>query len=167
MLRPRPPADESPPARSRLLNGKLLTGLLATLLPAAAGPTPKPQAIAYVQSYVRGNNFSGSVLVEREGKVVFQETYGFEDRERRVPNSRRTRFHVASVSMQSTAAAVLRLVDEGALRLESAVGDPLPGMAGAERITIRDLLTERSGRPDINESPTTTRSSSSIRRRPA
>jgi D-alanyl-D-alanine carboxypeptidase len=108
---------------------------------------------AYLQPYVRSGNFSGSVLVEKNGKIVFEKAYGFADREQGTKNSTATRFHIASMSMQFTAAAVLRLVDEGSLKLDDPVGDFAPKIPGSEKITIRDLLTERSGLPDINSLP--------------
>ena len=108
---------------------------------------------AYLQPYVQSGNFSGAVLAKENGKIVFEKAYGFADRERKVPNTLETRFHVASVSMQFTAAAVLRLVDEGKLSLDAHVGEFVPGIPGAEKITVRDLLTERSGLPDINSLP--------------
>jgi CubicO group peptidase (beta-lactamase class C family) len=57
------------------------------------------------------------------------------------------------MSMQFTAAAILRLVDSGSLRLDDHVTDLIPGIEGADKISIRDLLTERSGLPDINALP--------------
>src|SRR5207248_9705601 len=108
---------------------------------------------SYLQPYVQSGNFSGAVLAKVNGKTVFEKAYGFADRERKVPNTVETRFHVASVSMQFTAAAVLRLVDEGKLSLDTRVGEFIPGSKGAEKITVRDLLTERSGLPDINNLP--------------
>src|SRR5207237_7535937 len=57
------------------------------------------------------------------------------------------------LSMQFTAAAAFRLVDEGQLSLDTSVGEFVPGIKGAEKITVRDLLTERSGLPDINGLP--------------
>lgn len=108
---------------------------------------------SYLEPYVQSGNFSGAVLAKENGRIVFEKAYGFADRERKVPNSMETRFHVASVSMQFTAAAVLRLVDEGKLSLDAHVGEFIPGSKGAEKITVRDLLTERSGLPDINSLP--------------
>jgi CubicO group peptidase (beta-lactamase class C family) len=105
---------------------------------------------AYITPYLATNNFSGAVLVERDGKLLFQKAYGFADREHHTPNTPRTRFHVASISMQFTAAAVLRLADRRQLTLDDPIGNILPGTPGADRITIRNLLTERSGLPDIN-----------------
>ncbi len=108
---------------------------------------------AYLEPYVHSGNFAGDVLVERNGKIVFEKSYGYANREDRLPNTPRTRFHIASLSMQFTAGAVLRLVDMGAISLEEPVGTFVPGIPGADRITIRDLLTERSGLPDINSLP--------------
>ncbi|HXW89586.1 MAG TPA: serine hydrolase domain-containing protein [Terriglobales bacterium] len=108
---------------------------------------------AYLEPYVDSGNFAGDILVERNGRIVFERSYGFADRERRIHNTPATRFHIASMSMQFTAGAVLRLVDAGSIRLDELVGTIVPGISGADRITIRDLLTERSGLPDINSFP--------------
>jgi CubicO group peptidase (beta-lactamase class C family) len=107
----------------------------------------------YLQPYAQSGNFTGDILVEKSGKVIFEKAYGFADREHRIRNTAATRFHIASVSMQFTAAAVLRLVDTGSISLDERVGDFVPGIEGADKITIRDLLTERSGFPDINALP--------------
>jgi CubicO group peptidase (beta-lactamase class C family) len=108
---------------------------------------------AYIQPYVRSANFAGQVLVEKNGIVIFENAYGFADREHHVANTTATQFHIASMSMQFTAAAVLRLVDSGSISLGEHVGNFIPGIEGADKITIRDLLTERSGLPDINALP--------------
>jgi CubicO group peptidase (beta-lactamase class C family) len=84
-------------------------------------------------------------------RAFVQKSYGFADREQKVLNASDTRFHIASMSMQFTAAAVLRLVDQGLTTLDTQVCKIVPGIG--EKITIRHLLTERSGLPDINELP--------------
>jgi CubicO group peptidase (beta-lactamase class C family) len=71
---------------------------------------------SYLTPYVRSNNFAGDVLIEQHGRVIFEKAYGFANREKEVRNARTTQFHIASVSMQFTAAAVLRLVDKEAVR---------------------------------------------------
>ena len=107
----------------------------------------------YLQPYVQSGNFAGTVLVKKKGRVIFERAYGFADREGQVRNTTKTRFHIASMSMQFTAAAVLRLVDAGSISLDERVGDFAKAIEGANKITIRDLLTERSGLPDINALP--------------
>jgi CubicO group peptidase (beta-lactamase class C family) len=108
---------------------------------------------AYLRPYVQTQNFSGVVLVEKRGRVIFEEPYGFANRQKRLHNTRQTRFHIASMSMQFTAAAILRLVDQGSITLDEHASDFVRAVEGADKITIRDLLTERSGLPDINGLP--------------
>jgi len=133
----------------------LLLAVAASLAATAGAQSTSPAAAidAYLQPYVRTENFSGVVLVEQRGKIIFEKAYGFADREHRIPNTPDTRFHIASLSMQFTAAAALRLADSGAIRLEEHIAGFVPGLEGADKITIRDLLTERSGLPDINSLP--------------
>lgn len=57
-----------------------------------------------------------------------------------------TAFSIGSVSKAFTAAAVLRLVDEGAIGLDDRAGDLVPGLAGpAARATVEELLLHTSG----------------------
>jgi len=119
-----------------------------------AAQSDSPAAIdAWLSPWVAGNNFSGAVRVERHGQVLYERAWGFADRENKLPNTPQTRFHIASVSMQFTAAAVLRLADQHALALDDPIGPLVPGVPGSDRITVRDLLAERSGLPDINALP--------------
>ena len=106
-----------------------------------------------LQPYVQSQNFSGNALVERRGKIIFEKSYGFADREHSIRNSAATRFHIASMSMQFTAAAVMRLLETGKIKLNDHVADFVSGIPGGDKVTIRDLLTERSGLPDINALP--------------
>jgi D-alanyl-D-alanine carboxypeptidase len=107
----------------------------------------------YLKPYVESGNFSGQVVIQRDGKTIFEKAYGFADREKRIENTAATRFHIASLSMQFTAAAIMRLVDKGAISLDTAVDEVNPEVAFGRKITVRDLLTERSGLPDINDLP--------------
>jgi CubicO group peptidase (beta-lactamase class C family) len=132
--------------------GRIAVALLALVAQqvSAQGRPIECQIDAYLRPYVDSGNFSGAVLVQRHGRTVFHKAYGLSDEEHRVHNSKATRFHIASVSMQFTAAAVLRLVDQGLLTLNTPIGEFIPGVVGGEKITVRDLLVERSGLPDIN-----------------
>src|SRR5437870_10102834 len=102
---------------------------------------------SYLNPYVQSGNFAGDVLIEKNGSVIFEKAYGFADREKGARNSSATRFHIASVSMQFTAAAILRLVDKGSISLSTQVSEVVTGITGGDKITIRDLLLERLGLP--------------------
>jgi CubicO group peptidase (beta-lactamase class C family) len=105
---------------------------------------------SFIRPYVASNNFSGNVLIEHHGKVIFQRSYGYLDREHKRSNGDTTQFHIASVSMQFTSAAVLRLIDQHKLTLETPIGNLLPKTSGAEKMTVSDLLLQQSGLDDIN-----------------
>src|SRR3954468_16287145 len=110
-------------------------------LPLGAQDVPIARTIdAYVDPYVSTHNFSGQVLVLRGSKTIYEKNFGEADRGRHAAVTPTTRFHIPSVSMHLTAAAVMRLVDDGRLSLDTRVGDIVPSIRGADRITIRNLL---------------------------
>ncbi len=53
--------------------------------------------------------------------------------------------------MQFTAAAAMRLVEQGKLSLDAKVSEFVADMPNGERITIRHLLQQKSGLPDRND----------------
>src|SRR6185369_7461495 len=79
------------------------------------------RADATIKSFKQGAEFSGAVLIGRNGKVLFQKAYGSANREWNIPNTTQTRFRIASLTKQFTAAAILILHDRGRLT----VRDPL------------------------------------------
>lgn len=119
---------------------------------AIARPQPfSPAAVDnYVRPYVDTQNFSGTILVAREGKPLFVRAYGMADRDKGIPNALHTRFHIASMSMQFTAAATLRLVAADKITLDTSVANVIPDYPNGQAITVRHLLTQTSGIADIN-----------------
>jgi CubicO group peptidase (beta-lactamase class C family) len=109
-----------------------------------------PQAFQKVmQPYVDAKMFMGSVLVARKGKTIFNNAYGMADLEWSVPNSPTTRFNIASMTKQFTAAAILLLEDRGKLKTSDLVKKYLPDApASWDNITIYHLLTHTSGISD-------------------
>lgn len=90
--------------------------------------------------------FSGSVLVARKGVVVLDRGYGWADRGRTQRVTPRTRFWIASISKQFTAAAILKLAEDGRLSVDDPLGRHLPGVPDEKRaLTLHHLLTHTSG----------------------
>src|SRR6516164_5371826 len=102
----------SPRQNSRCVRSlSLLVGLTLAWAVGSAETSTELRIDAYLKPYVTTQNFSGTILIAQGGKVVFARAYGMSDANRRAANRLTTRFHVASMSMQFTAAAVLRLID--------------------------------------------------------
>ena len=124
---------------------------IACILGTAQATTAHDEIAAYLDPYVSSGNFSGSVLVVRDGKALFRGSYGLADASKKTSNRVDTIFHVASVSMQFTAATAMRLVDEGKLSLDTKVGEIVAGVPNGDKITVRELLQQNSNLPDAND----------------
>ena len=92
-----------------------------------------------------------AVLVSRDGRIIYQGGFGWADLEKKTPVSAETKFRIGSVSKHFTAAAILRLAEEGKL----AVTDPLekffPGFP--KGVTLHQLLTHTSGIRSYTDKP--------------
>lgn len=90
-----------------------------------------------------------SVIVIRDGKILTKKAYGLADVEAKTLNTTRTNFRLASVTKQFTAMAILILIKQGKLRLDSRLTDFFPEFpAYGKDITIRQVLNHTSGLPD-------------------
>jgi CubicO group peptidase (beta-lactamase class C family) len=88
----------------------------------------------------------GSVLVARDSTIVYEASGGLADVAAGVPCAVDTRFQIASVSKQFTAAAVLLLVEEGSVDLDQTIDRWIGGSPPSWRdITVHQLLTHTSG----------------------
>lgn len=91
--------------------------------------------------------FSGAVRIDRSGSIEFAKAYGLADRGHEIPNTIDTQFAVASGTKGLTALAVVSLIEDGSLDLEttarSVLGGDLPLVD--DDVTIEQLLSHRSG----------------------
>ncbi|PYS67494.1 MAG: serine hydrolase [Acidobacteria bacterium] len=101
---------------------------------------------------VAADRFSGAVLVAKDGKTVFAQAYGLADREKKTPNTLKTRFRLGSMNKMFTAVATLQLVQDGKLDLKAPLGNYLTDYKNkdvASKVTIEQLLTHTGGTGDI------------------
>ena len=104
---------------------------------------------SYVKSLAPAKHFRGIIVAERNGHVLVEKSYGNAVEEWQVPNSEETKFEIASLSKQFTAAAILQLADAGKLNVEDPVSKYFPDSPPAwNGMTIHHLLTHTSGLPE-------------------
>ena len=137
--------------------------LLVLLLTAWAGPVAAQAAppsagdltlAGVVRAAVREQRFMGAVLVARGDSVLLDDAYGSADLEWGVPNRPTTRFRIASLTKQFTAAGILLLEERGRLRLTDPVSRHLPDAPAAWReVTLFHLLTHTAGIPNLTAFP--------------
>lgn len=98
------------------------------------------------------DEFSGALLVARDGTVLLQDAWGLSDREAGTPNTLDTRFRLGSMNKMFTAVAALQLVEAGKLALDEPIGTYLRDYANddvAQKVTVRHLLMHTGGTGDI------------------
>jgi len=137
-------------ARTRFA-ASLFLGILAA---GAHRPAPVQSAFErFMKPYVTAGDFSGAILVARRGKLLYRENYCRLDYESNIPHSRRSRFHIASLSKTFTAAGILLLEQDGKLSLLDRLSKYVSDYADADRITLTQLLEHSSGLPDYYSLP--------------
>jgi CubicO group peptidase (beta-lactamase class C family) len=140
---------------------RTLAFCLASLL--LAGPLSAQNELAEridrsMQERVARDHFSGSVLVARDGQVLFQQGYGLANREWNTVNSPDTKFRIASTTKQFTAAAILLLQEKRLISVHEPVVQYLPDLPAAWRtVTVHQLLLHTSGIPNYTPQSETAR----------
>nr|WP_188499184.1 serine hydrolase [Pullulanibacillus pueri] len=96
------------------------------------------------------NQFSGSLLVKKNNKVLVEAHYGLAHRSEQIKNNALTRYGIASGCKLFTAIAICQLVEQGKLGLDTKLTDCLNVFFPYfdEAITVHHLLTHTSGIPD-------------------
>ncbi len=121
------------------------------LSPAFAQPSQE-ELRAVVEQYVEKRDFSGTVLIARQGEVILEEAYGEADLEWGVKNTVDARYRIGSLSKPFLATLVMKLVEQGAVSLDGTLGLYLPELyadTGAARVTVAQLLSHTSGLKDV------------------
>jgi CubicO group peptidase (beta-lactamase class C family) len=102
----------------------------------------------FFQKLHKNFGFNGTVLVAQYGKIIYKKAFGYSNYFSKAPLNTHTHFQLASVSKQFTAVAIMQLKEKGLLNYDDPVYKHIPGFPYDSVITIRSLLTHRSGLPN-------------------
>jgi D-alanyl-D-alanine carboxypeptidase len=140
-----------------------LLGIRIEALAAREGMAPPPDPKAdddelaaavrnHLRSLTEAGEFSGVVLIARNGEPFFEEAFGWADREKKIPNRTDTRFNVGSINKSFTSLAVRMLAAENKLSLDDTIDAFLPDYPNrdaAAKVTVRQLIAMTSGIGDF------------------
>ncbi len=102
------------------------------------------QIRASYQDILGKHDFNGSILVAKNGEILFEDYQGFYDFKSKSAITSASPFHIASTSKTFTAVAILKLWEKGKIDLDQFVSHYLPNFPYSA-ITVRMLLNHRSG----------------------
>ncbi|MFD1601129.1 serine hydrolase [Flavobacterium artemisiae] len=108
-----------------------------------------------LNKYNEYGQFNGSALVAENGKIIFKKGFGSANMEWNIPNQPDTKFRLGSISKQFTALLIVKLAEEGKIKLDVPITTYLKDYPkeNGDKITIHHLLTHTSGIPNYTNAP--------------
>jgi D-alanyl-D-alanine carboxypeptidase len=130
-----PPSRLDPPG----VNGAMATDELTSMLD------------TYFSKLVSNDLFSGNVLLAKNGKAVYERSFGLANRADKLPNVAATRFNLGSINKTFTKTAIQQLIARGSLSLNDTVGKLLPDypQEATGAATVEQLLGHTAGVADF------------------
>lgn len=106
----------------------------------------------YIHGLQQRDEFSGVVLIAKENKPVYEFASGDASKRYSTPINMQTKFNTASMGKMFTAIAILQLVEQGKIDLNTPIIHYLPDYPNkkvAQQITVAQLLSHTSGLGDV------------------
>ena len=121
----------------------LLTFILPAFVFGQANYAGKIDEYMKAEAYIY--NFSGTVLVKKNNKIIYQKAFGLADMEWNVPNTIDTKYRICSISKLFTATSILILEQEGKLNVNDKLSKYIKDFPNGDKITLHMLLSHTSG----------------------
>jgi len=119
--------------------------VLACFFSSAYSQTYEKQIDSLIQKAIRLNRFNGSLLVCKNGKIVYKKAFGYQDATKKIPNTTNTVYQIGSTTKEFTAGVILKLFEQSKLSLNDKLSKYFPDFKRGNEITIKYLLTHTSG----------------------
>lgn len=104
---------------------------------------------AFFAQFITPKTPGAAVMVIHDGQIIHQAAYGLADLDAQIPLTTDHGFHIASMSKQMTALAIMMLAEQGALAYAAHINTYIPELTNiAGTCTVRQLLHHTSGLPD-------------------
>ncbi len=97
------------------------------------------------------NQGMGSITIAKDGKVLYTRSFGYGEitETMKKPLTENTKYRIASITKTYTAVMIFQLVEEGKLKLSDHLDKFFPQIPNADKITLEQILSHRSGIPDM------------------
>ena len=98
--------------------------------------------------FKKQKKFSGNVLLSKNNEIIFNESYGYSNKEKGIKNTPQSKFVIGSMTKAITALCIMQLSEKGMLSTQQNIEDYIPDFYKGHGITIHHLLTHTSGIPN-------------------
>ncbi len=127
---------------------KTLITLFCLLTIRLTGQTTLVKIDSILQKAYADKALNGTILLAKDGKILYEKSFGYADFEKKTPLSKNTQFQIASVSKQFTAFGIMVLKRQGKLNYDDKVTQFIPDFPYSH-ITLRHLMQHTSGLPEF------------------
>ena len=133
---------------------KILFATLLTLALSTAGyaqTLDKAKLDQFFDRLAEKNKAMGSMTIAKDGNILYTRAIGYSqiNGTEKKPLTAANRFRIASITKMFTAAMILQLVEEAKLKLTDTLDKFFPQIPNAKKITIVQILSHRSGIPNV------------------
>jgi D-alanyl-D-alanine carboxypeptidase len=137
------------------MNIKILLGTTMTLAlftTAFAQTLDKAKLDQFFDRLTEKNKAMGSLVIVKDARVLYSRAIGYSQISgtEKKPLTAANRFRIGSITKMFTATLILQLVEEGKLKLTDTLDKFLPQVPNATKITIAQILSHRSGIPNVS-----------------
>ncbi|MCK5815126.1 MAG: beta-lactamase family protein [Flavobacteriaceae bacterium] len=139
--------DSSPQEVKELPTEKKTKEFVITTYPKEQTAKVSHKLDSVFKRFNKRNDFNGSVLIAKKGKVLFSNEYGYANFESKTKLGEKSVFQLASVSKQFTAAGIMILKERNLLQLNDSVIKYYPEFPYKD-VTIKHLLNHTAGLPN-------------------
>lgn len=98
-----------------------------------------------MQKHVELDQFSGTVLLAKEGKIIYAKAFGDANKSYGIKNNIDTKFNIASMGKMFTGVSIMQLQERGLLNINDPVVKYLKDFPLGDQITIFHLMSHTSG----------------------
>jgi CubicO group peptidase (beta-lactamase class C family) len=102
---------------------------------------------SYFTALANSNLFNGSVIISKKGERLLNKTYNITGVPDSLKVSAKSKFIIASLSKAFIKVAILKLAEQGKLKLTDTIGKYIAGFTNGNKITIEQLMFHKSGLP--------------------
>lgn len=97
------------------------------------------------------NKAMGSLVLVRDGAILYNHSFGYGqiNENERTPLAADTKYRISSITKMYTAVMIFQLIEEGKLSLTDTLDEFFPQIPNASSITIAQMLSHRSGIPNL------------------
>jgi CubicO group peptidase (beta-lactamase class C family) len=132
-------------------NGKIKMEKIFLFLLLLPSVVSAQNSIHLFDTYMKGQSdfyqFNGNVLVARDGKIIYQKSFGYTDYKTKQALNKNSVFDIGSITKEFTSVGILLLKDKGKISYDDTLRKFFPELPYTN-ITIAQLLTHTSGVPD-------------------